>query len=181
MRYTTVQGHNYSTIEPLENVGSNEVHTAFQEEAKRVYTPFKELSEVTGEGRSTGPVILVEAPTQMHSEHYVRKSLNPEWYRDMYRRGVGRRQRVLQSLERIIEDADHPSDEFPFATTDKRMRDLLFERTLYGQKTKQGRIPPRNDIREYFSLERVIHGYELQTQPQHEPITSQERVVKAPF
>lgn len=134
-------------------------------------------------GRS---VTLQEAPQPTHTPHYIRVSLNPEWYKDMYRNKKHcSRKRTLESLTRIENVEDQPTHKWPFSTYDGFLRQQIFDINAYGvQDNVLGNLPPNNTFRSYFNLPRVGHGYEepeASKKVHRESSKISNRVVHAPF
>ena len=109
-------------------------------------------------------VTLRPAPEQRFIGHQVRRvvSENPVWYQNFFadRRHV-RRDRTLNSLENILLEDDKPSDEFPFATYDGKVRRLIHEHLRDGYESESGVVPPCNDYREVIGSRPARHGYRL--------------------
>lgn len=112
-------------------------------------------------------VILQPAPEQRFIGHQVRRvvSENPVWYQNFYADTEWvRRDRTLNSLEKIVLEEDRPVDEFPvFATYDGKVRRLIHEHLRDGYESESGVVPPRNDYREVIGLPPARHGYCLQS------------------
>lgn len=131
-------------------------------------------------------VVLEPAPRPQHTGHMIRVAVsqNPPWYQSFFHEDRrNRRDYTEESLERIVDAEDNPSDRFPFATYDRRVRRLVYDTLIDGYQSVQGSVPPDNTFREEVGLEPVQHGYLSDPSDAYTVgrESRDEKIVEAPF